>query len=136
DLQEPTAKMSKSAQSPNGLINILDDPKVTAKRIKSAVTDAGTEIHYDRQNKPGVSNLLDIYAAVTDRSVDDLVTAYEGKMYGHLKVDLAEAVTERLAPIRTRALELLDDPAELDRILALGAEKARSVAAPVLDDVY
>lgn len=136
DLQDPTAKMSKSALSPNGLINILDEPKVTAKRIKSAVTDAGTEITYDRENKPGVSNLLDIYASVTDQSVDQLVEAYEGKMYGHLKVDLAEVVTQRLEPIRTRALELLDDPAELDRILAIGAEKARSVAAPVLDEVY
>lgn len=136
DLQNPTAKMSKSAESPNGLINILDEPKVTAKRIKSAVTDAGTEITYDRENKPGVSNLLDIYASVTDKTVEELVEAYEGKMYGHLKVDLAEAVTERLAPIRTRALELLDDPAELDRILASGADKARSIAAPVLADVY
>lgn len=136
DLQEPTAKMSKSAASPNGLINILDDPKVTAKRIKSAVTDTGTEIYYDREHKPGVSNLLDIYASVTDQTVEALVAAYEGKMYGHLKVDLAEAVTQRLEPIRSRALELLDDPAELDRILAVGADKARSVAAPVLDEVY
>jgi tryptophanyl-tRNA synthetase len=136
DLQEPTAKMSKSAVSPNGLINILDEPKVTAKRIKSAVTDTGTEITYDRENKPGVSNLLDIYAAVTDQTVGEIVAAYEGKMYGHLKVDLAEAVTEKLAPVRSRALELLDDPTELDRILARGAEKARSIAAPVLESVY
>jgi len=136
DLQDPVSKMSKSAPSPNGLINILDNPKVIAKRIKSAVTDTGTEIRYDRENKPGISNLLDIYASVTDQSVAQLISAYEGKMYGHLKVDLAEAVTQRLDPIRTRALELLDDPAELDRILAVGAEKARSIAAPVLDEVY
>jgi tryptophanyl-tRNA synthetase len=136
DLQNPLAKMSKSAESPNGLINILDAPKTTAKRIKSAVTDDGTEVRFDRDAKPGVSNLLAIFAAVTDRSVHELEEAYVGKMYGHLKVDLAEAVVERLAPIRTRALELLDDPAELDRLLAQGAAKARAVAAPVLADVY
>ncbi|MFC4371523.1 tryptophan--tRNA ligase [Citricoccus nitrophenolicus] len=136
DLQNPTAKMSKSAESPNGLINILDDPKVIAKRIKSAVTDDGTEVRFDREAKPGVSNLLSIFAAFTERSIPELEEAYVGKMYGHLKVDLAEAVVERLAPIRTRALELMDDPAELDRLLDHGAAKAREVAAPVLADVY
>ncbi|MFC7403129.1 tryptophan--tRNA ligase [Citricoccus sp. GCM10030269] len=136
DLQHPTAKMSKSADSPNGLINLLDEPKVTAKRIKSAVTDDGTEVRFDREAKPGVSNLLSIFAAVTDRSIPELEEAYVGKMYGHLKVDLAEAVVERLTPIRTRALELLDDPAELDRLLDHGAAKARAVAAPVLAEVY
>ena len=125
DLQQPTAKMSKSSESPAGLINLLDDPKVTAKRIKSAVTDAETEIRFDREAKPGVSNLLTIYSAITGQSVEQLVKAYEGKMYGHLKVDLAEVVTEHLTPIRSRANELLADPAELDRLLALGADKAR-----------
>jgi tryptophanyl-tRNA synthetase len=136
DLQHPTAKMSKSAESPAGLINLLDDPKVTAKRIKSAVTDAETEIRFDREAKPGVSNLLTIYSAVTGQSVDALVAAYEGKMYGHLKVDLAEVVAEHLTPIRNRANELLDDPAELDRLLAVGADKAREIAAVTLRDVY
>ena len=100
DLQQPTAKMSKSSESPAGLINLLDDPKVTAKRIKSAVTDAETEIRFDREAKPGVSNLLTIYSAITGQSVEQLVKAYEGKMYGHLKVDLAEVVAEHLTPIR------------------------------------
>ncbi|MDO5634471.1 MAG: tryptophan--tRNA ligase [Micrococcus sp.] len=136
DLQNPTAKMSKSAESPNGLINILEDPKKTAKKIKSAVTDAETEIRFDKDAKPGVSNLLTIFSAVTERPIAELEEAYADKMYGHLKVDLAEAVVERLAPIRERALGLLDDPAELDRILAAGAAKAREVAAPVLQDVY
>ena len=136
DLQNPTAKMSKSAASPNGLINILDEPKKTAKRIKSAVTDDGTEVRFDREAKPGVSNLLAIFSSVTGRSIPELEQAYVGKMYGHLKVDLAEAVTEHLAPIRSRALELLDDPGELDRILARGAQRAREVAAPVLAEVY
>ena len=136
DLQNPTAKMSKSAESPNGLINVLDEPKVIAKRIKSAVTDAGTVIAYDRQEKPGVSNLLDILAAVTGRHVPELVAEFEGKMYGHLKVAVAEAVVERLAPIRERTLQLLDDPAELDRLLLVGANKAREVAARTVADVY
>ncbi|OFI37724.1 tryptophan--tRNA ligase [Arthrobacter sp. SW1] len=136
DLQDPTSKMSKSASSPNGLINILDEPKVIAKRIKSAVTDAGTEVSYDRQEKPGVSNLLEILSTVSDTSVETLVKEFEGKMYGHLKVAVADAVVERLEPIRKRTFELLEDPAELDRLLARGAEKARAVAAPVLADVY
>lgn len=136
DLQHPTAKMSKSAESPAGLINLLDDPKVIAKRIKSAVTDAETEIRFDREAKPGVSNLLTIYSAITGQSVEALVAAYQGKMYGHLKVDLAEVVAERLTPIRDRANELLNDPAELDRLLALGADKARGIAAVTLQDVY
>lgn len=136
DLQNPTSKMSKSAESPNGLINVLDEPKLIAKRIKSAVTDAGTVIAYDKENKPGVSNLLDILAAVTEREVPQLVTEFEGKMYGHLKVAVAEAVVERLTPIRERTLELLDDPAELDRLLLAGAAKAREVAGQTVADVY
>src|SRR5699024_3163439 len=94
------------------------------------------EITYDRENNQGGSNLLDIYASATDQRVEPLVEAHEGKTYGQLNVDLAAVVTRRLEPIRTRPLELLDDPAELDRIRAVGAEKARSVAAPVLDEVY
>jgi len=136
DLQNPTSKMSKSAESPAGLINVLDEPKLIAKRIKSAVTDADTVIAYDKAEKPGVSNLLDILAAVTDRHVPDLVAEFEGKMYGHLKVAVADAVVERLAPIRARTLELLDDPAELDRLLLAGAEKARQVASKTVADVY
>jgi tryptophanyl-tRNA synthetase len=136
DLQNPTAKMSKSAESPAGLINLLDDPKVIAKRIKSAVTDAETEIRFDRDAKPGVSNLLTIYSSITGQSVEEIVAAYQGKMYGHLKVDLAEVVAERLTPIRDRARELLNDPAELDRLLAHGADKAREIASATLRDVY
>ena len=136
DLQNPASKMSKSAESPAGLINVLDDPKQIAKRIKSAVTDAGSVVAYDRSEKPGVSNLLDILAAVTGKHVPELVTEFEGKMYGHLKVAVADAVVERLTPIRTRTLELLDDPAELDRLLLAGAAKAREVASKTVADVY
>ncbi|WP_345473030.1 tryptophan--tRNA ligase [Glutamicibacter ectropisis] len=136
DLQNPTSKMSKSAESPAGLINVLDEPKQIAKRIKSAVTDAGTVIAYDKKEKPGVSNLLDILAAVTERQVPELVEEFDGKMYGHLKVAVADAVVERLTPIRERTLELLDDPAELDRLLLAGAAKAREVASKTVAEVY
>lgn len=136
DLQNPAAKMSKSAESPNGLINLLDDPKIIAKRIKSAVTDDGTEIRYDKENKPGIANLLAIYAALSGAPVAEIEADYEGKMYGHLKVDLAELVVSELTPIRDRAQELLADPAELDRLLAVGAQKAREVAAVTLEEVY
>ncbi|KAD3515161.1 tryptophan--tRNA ligase [Arthrobacter yangruifuii] len=136
DLQNPTAKMSKSAASPAGLINLLDEDKVIAKRIKSAVTDDGSEIRFDRDAKPGISNLLSIYSLISGRSVETLEKEYEGKMYGHLKVDLAEVVTEHVRPIRERALHLLDDPAELDRLLAVGAAKARESASVTLADVY
>lgn len=136
DLQRPTAKMSKSADSDNGLIRLLDPAKRNAKKIKSAVTDDGTEIRFDRQAKPGIANLLTIYSAITDRPIPQIVADYEGRMYGHLKVDLAEVVNETLGPIQKRAQELLDDPAELDRILARGAEKGREIAAGTLADVH
>lgn len=136
DLQRPTAKMSKSADSGNGLIRLLDPAKKNAKKIKSAVTDDGTEIRFDRGEKPGIANLLTIYSAMTDRPVAEIVAEYEGKMYGHLKVGLAEVVNEALDPIQKRAQELLDDPAELDRILARGAEKGREIAAATLAEVH
>ncbi|MHA7155799.1 tryptophan--tRNA ligase [Arthrobacter sp. TMN-50] len=136
DLQNPTAKMSKSAGSPAGLINLLDDPKTTAKRIKSAVTDTETEIRFDKETKPGISNLLTIYSMLTGKSIDDVVGDFQGRMYGHLKTELADIVVAHLDPIRLRASELLDDPAELDRLLARGAAKARSIASATLADVY
>ena len=136
DLQNPGAKMSKSAESPSGLLNLLDSDKQIAKKIKSAVTDDGTEIRFDRENKPGVSNLLAIYAELTGRSTDQLEAEYQGRMYGHLKVDLAELAVERIGPVRDRALQLLEDPAELDALLAKGAAKARTVASDTLKDVY
>ncbi|CAL9509876.1 tryptophan--tRNA ligase [Streptomyces sp. enrichment culture] len=136
DLQDPTAKMSKSAATPKGLINLLDDPKATAKKVKSAVTDTDTVIRFDPENKPGVSNLLTIMSTLTGTSVDDLVKGYEGKMYGALKTDLAEIVVDFVTPFRTRTQEYLDDPETLDSILAKGAEKARAVAAETLAQTY
>jgi tryptophanyl-tRNA synthetase len=136
DLQDPTAKMSKSAGSDAGLIALLDDPKVTAKKIRSAVTDSEREIRYDPEAKPGVSNLLTIQSAVTDTDIDTLVARYAGRGYGDLKKDTAEAVVEFVTPIKTRVDELLADPAELEGILAAGAERAREVSATTLKRVY
>ncbi len=136
DLQNPTSKMSKSSSSPNGLINVLDDAKTVSKRIKSAVTDDDTVVAHDRSSKPGVTNLLEILSSVTGTPILTLVNEFEGKMYGHLKVAVADAVVETLAPVRARTLELLEDPAELDSILASGALKAREVASRTLQDVY
>jgi tryptophanyl-tRNA synthetase len=136
DLQNPAVKMSKTGESPNGAIQLLEDPKIAAKRIKSAVTDAGTEIRFDADAKPGVSNLLTIYSTLTGRSVAELEEAYAGKMYGHLKVDLAEVMVDFLTPLRNRTNELLEDPAELDRLLARGAERARAIASVTLANAY
>ncbi|MFT3714645.1 MAG: tryptophan--tRNA ligase [Gordonia sp. (in: high G+C Gram-positive bacteria)] len=136
DLQNPTAKMSKSADSDKGLINLLDDPKTSAKKIKSAVTDTETVVAFDRETKPGVSNLLTIQAALTGRDMDEIVASYEGKQYGHLKVDTADILTDFVTPLRGKVDEYLDDRAELNRILADGAEKARDVAGTTLADVY
>ncbi|MDG4833409.1 tryptophan--tRNA ligase [Solwaraspora sp. WMMD1047] len=136
DLQEPTAKMSKSASSAAGIIDLLDDPAKSAKKIKSAVTDTGREIIFDPAGKPGVSNLLTIYAALTGRTIDDLVGAYDGRGYGDLKKDLAEVVAEFVRPIQERTRGYLDDPAQLDKLLAIGAEKARTVAAATLRSAY
>jgi len=136
DLQDPTAKMSKSAESPAGLIELLADPKVNAKKIKSAVTDTEREIRFDEQNKPGVSNLLRIYAALGERSVEQLEQEYEGKGYGDLKKDLAELVTETFTPFKERTEQILADEGKLDALLAEGADKARSVASGTLAEVY
>ena len=136
DLQDPTVKMSKSASSPSGIIELLEDPARSAKKIRSAVTDAGREIIFDRENKPGISNLLTIYSALSGRTIDDLVEAYAGKGYGELKKDLADVVAEFVRPIQERTRNYLDDPAQLDKILAAGAEKARSVAEVTLRTVY
>ena len=136
DLQDPRAKMSKSASSEAGLINLLDDPKVSAKKIRSAVTDSEREIRYDPEAKPGVSNLLTIQSAVTDTDVDKLVEGYAGRGYGDLKKDTAEAVVEFVAPIKARVDELLADTAELEGVLAAGATRANEVSAKTLKRVY
>lgn len=138
DLQDPTSKMSKSGSNPKGIINLLDDPKVSAKRIRQAVTDNDGEIRFDREAKPGVSNLLVIQSALTDRTIDQIVADYAtaGAGYGQLKGDTAEALEAFTTPLRARFEELMADRGELERLLAVGAERAREVAAKTLADVY
>jgi tryptophanyl-tRNA synthetase len=136
DLQNPTSKMSKSAESHAGVIWLLDEPTHTAKKIMRAVTDTDGVVTFDRENKPGISNLLTIYSVLGGRSIDALVDEYAGKGYGDFKKDLAEVVVGTFGPIRERVLELLDDPAELDRLLAMNADRANDVAEATLAKVY
>ena len=135
DLQNPTAKMSKSGD-PKGLINIMDETSVVVKKIKSAVTDLDGEIRFDRENKPGISNLLGIHSAISGESIASLEARFEGAGYGALKGEVADVVVAAIEPIRNRAEELLSDPAELDRLLAKGAAKANEVAEKTLGMVY
>ncbi|WP_299037251.1 tryptophan--tRNA ligase [uncultured Pseudokineococcus sp.] len=132
DLQDPTSKMSKSAASTAGLIDLLDEPRVVAKKIRSAVTDTGREVVYDPATKPGVSNLLAIHSALSGTAVAELEARFAGSGYGDLKKEVADVVVEVLTPLRARTLELLDDTAQLDAVLATGAERARSIAGEVL----
>ena len=135
DLQNPEAKMSKSGD-PKGLVNIMDESSVILKKIKSAVTDTDATIRFDREAKPGVSNLLGIHSAISGQSIDDLVAHFDGKGYGDLKGEVAEVVLSVVEPIRDRANELLADPGELDRLLAKGAAKANELAEKTLATVY
>jgi tryptophanyl-tRNA synthetase len=136
DLQNPTAKMSKSAADPKGLINLMDDTSVIVKKIKSAVTDTDGEIRFDREAKPGVSNLLGIHSAISGRSIDSLVEEFTGQGYGALKGEVADVVVNAIEPIRERTQELLADQNELDRILADGADRANALAEDTLAKVY
>jgi tryptophanyl-tRNA synthetase len=135
DLQDPTAKMSKSLGEA-GTVNLLDDPGVTAKKIRRAVTDTETEIRYDPEHKPGISNLLAIHAAFTGSGVADIAAEFDGQGYGVLKNAVADAVAAFAEPFAKRTAELLDDRAELDRILARGAERANAVAAETVRTAY
>ena len=136
DLQNPTAKMSKSAESDAGVLWLLDDPAVSAKKIMRAVTDNDGSVRYDRESKPGVSNLLTIYAALTGRQIPAIEDEYAGRGYGDFKKGLAEVVVAEFGPVRERALALLADPGELDRVLASNADRAAEVAEKTLADVY
>jgi tryptophanyl-tRNA synthetase len=135
DLQNPTAKMSKSNE-PKGTINIMDDSSVTVKKIKGSVTDADSEIRFDAEKKPGVSNLLGIYSAVSGKSIKDLEAAFAGKGYGDLKTEVADAVLSVIEPIRQRATELLANTDELDRLLTSGSARANELAEATLASVY
>ena len=136
DLQDPTAKMSKSASSMAGVIELLDTPEVTLKKFKSSVTDNGKEIKFDEKLKPGISNLLTIHSALSGKSISDLESEFSGKGYGEFKEAVAEVVIAKLEPIRARTTELMDDPAELSRVLNNGAQKANEVASTTLKAAY
>ena len=136
DLQDPNAKMSKSASSMAGVIELLDTPEVTLKKFKSSVTDNGKEIKFDEKLKPGISNLLTIHSALSGKSVSDLESEFSGKGYGDFKAAVAEVVIAKLEPISKRTNELMDDPAELSRVLNNGAQKASEVASTTLKAAY
>jgi tryptophanyl-tRNA synthetase len=136
DLQNPTAKMSKSGESPQGIVWLLDEPQVVHKKIKQAVTDTETEVRFDPVTKPGVSNLLTLYALATGTSVSEAEQEFSGGGYGPLKGAVSDAVIAMVDPIRLKTLDLLDDPAELDRLLAVGAHKAEAIAEQTLKRVY
>ncbi|WP_062431496.1 tryptophan--tRNA ligase [Herbidospora daliensis] len=133
DLQDPTAKMSKSSSSPQGILDVLEEPGALRKKVMRAVTDTGTDIVADDENKPGVTNLLRILSALTGTTIPDLEARYVGAGYGTFKKDVAEAVIETFSPIRERAEKLLANEAELDRMLAVGAAKARAVAQQTME---
>lgn len=136
DLQEPTAKMSKSSGTAAGVIEIMDAPEVNAKKIKSSMTDAGNEVRYDEKEKPGISNLLTIHSALSGTAISALESEFAGKGYGDFKSAVAEVVVEYLRPIRSKALELLEDEKHLIELLHIGAAKARLVAADTLELAY
>jgi tryptophanyl-tRNA synthetase len=136
DLQDPTTKMSKSASSMAGVIELLDTPEVTLKKFKSSVTDDGKEVKFDEKLKPGISNLLTIHSALSGKSVSDLENEFSGKGYGDFKTAVAEVVIAKLEPIGKRTKELMDDPAELSRVLSNGAQKANEVASTTLKAAY
>ncbi|MBM74534.1 MAG: tryptophan--tRNA ligase [Proteobacteria bacterium] len=135
-LQEPTKKMSKSDANPNNMVSLLDPPELIVKKFKRAVTDSDTEVRFDVENKPGVSNLLSIHSAFSGESIATLEQHFEGKMYGHLKAECADVVVEGLRPIQERYAELMGDKSQLEDILALGAQSAFRRARKTMSKVY
>ena len=136
DLQEPTKKMSTTGGTPQGTVLVLDEPDVIRKKFKTAVTDSGREIRYVPDEKPGVSNLIEILSVATGRSIPDVEAGYDGRGYGDLKSDVGEAVVELFAPMQKRYAELRRDEPELRRLLRIGAEKARATSEPTLRQAY
>ena len=135
-LQDPLSKMSKSDDNKNNFIGLLDDPKTILKKFKKATTDSGSEIHYDLENKPGVSNLLTIYSVISGKSIPEVEKRFEGKMYGHLKVELGELVADYLEPMQSRFYEIRENESYLRGVLKQGAEQARNQASQTLKTVH
>lgn len=135
-LQDPTKKMSKSDENDKNFVSIIDDAKKIEKKIKAAATDSGTEIKFDTENKAGISNLLTIYSVLSGKSIEQLENEYAGKMYGHLKVDLADVVVQKLTPVRAKYDDLMKNRDYLDQLLLAGAEKAAERAEATTQKVY
>jgi tryptophanyl-tRNA synthetase len=135
-LQDPSKKMSKSDENEKNFVSIIDEPKKIEKKIKSATTDSGSEIKFDSENKAGLSNLMTIFSVLSGKTLEEIETDYQGKMYGHLKVDLADLVIETLNPVREKYLQLMKEKKYLDELLSKGAEKATERAANTLKNVY
>jgi tryptophanyl-tRNA synthetase len=136
NLQEPNVKMSKSRGAESGTVLLLDPPETVRKKVKSAVTDSGSDVRYDPDEKPGISNLIELMTVVTGDSIKDVEDRYDGSGYGQFKSDVADAVVTLLEPIQSRYREVRGDPAELQRLLRAGAGKARALAAPTLAAMY
>ena len=136
NLQEPDVKMSKSRGAESGTVLMLDPPETIRKKVKSAVTDSGSDVSYDPAEKPGISNLIELMTVVTGESIQDVEARFDGSGYGQFKGAVADALVELLDPIQTRYRELRSDPDELQRMLAMGAEKARASSAPTLSLMY
>jgi tryptophanyl-tRNA synthetase len=136
NLQEPSVKMSKSRGAESGTVLMLDPPATIRKKVKTAVTDSGTEVRYDPERKPGVSNLIELMTVVTGDSIAAVEARYDGSGYGRFKQEVGDALVELLEPIQRRYQELRSDPGELERLLALGAAKAREASAPTLERMY
>ncbi|MDX6427102.1 MAG: tryptophanyl-tRNA synthetase [Gaiellaceae bacterium] len=136
DLQEPAKKMSTTGGTPQGTVLVLDAPDVIRKKFKTAVTDSGREVRYAPDEKPGVSNLIEILSVATGTAIPEVEASYDGRGYGDLKADVGEAVVALFAPMQERYTELRADEAELRRLLKVGAEKARETSAPTLAEMY
>jgi tryptophanyl-tRNA synthetase len=136
NLQEPDVKMSKSRGAESGTVSMLDPPETIRKKVKSAVTDSGTDVRYDPEEKPGISNLIELLTVVTGESIKDVESRYDGSGYGQFKQDVADAIVELLDPIAQRYRELRSDVGELERMLTVGADKARAASAPTLELIY
>jgi tryptophanyl-tRNA synthetase len=136
NLQEPSVKMSKSRGAESGTVLMLDPPDTVRKKVRSAVTDSGSDVRYDPDGKPGISNLIELMTVVTGASIQDVEARYDGSGYGQFKGDVADAIVGLLEPIQARYAEVRGDQTELERLLAMGAEKARAVSAPTLARVY
>jgi tryptophanyl-tRNA synthetase len=136
DLQEPTKKMSTTGGTPQGTVLVLDPPDTIRQKFKTAVTDSGRDVRYDPEAKAGVSNLIEILSVATDRPITEVEAAYDGRGYGDLKSDVAEAVVDLFAPVHARYAEIRADEGALRRLLAVGAEKARAESAPTLERMY